>query len=103
MLVFSRDGSAAARVNTISENIANANTTRTPEGGPYRRRIVTLAAVSNDRTLKRNCVPGTVTGHSYRSKGGGEIFQDNRAPILRYEPGHPDANEEGFVAMPNVT
>ncbi|GIT08716.1 MAG: hypothetical protein CM1200mP30_23460 [Pseudomonadota bacterium] len=44
------------RVNTISENIANANTTRTPEGGPYRRRIVTLAAVSNDRPLKRNCV-----------------------------------------------
>ena len=44
------------RVNTISENIANANTTRTPEGGPYRRRIVTLAAVSNDRTLKRSCV-----------------------------------------------
>ena len=35
------------RVNTISENIANANTTRTPEGGPYRRRIVTFAAVSN--------------------------------------------------------
>ena len=40
------------RVNTISENIANASTTRTPEGGPYRRRIVTLAAVSNDRTFE---------------------------------------------------
>ena len=40
------------RVNTISENIPNANTTRTPEGGPYRRRIVTLAAVSNDRTFE---------------------------------------------------
>jgi len=40
------------RVNTISENIANANTTRTPQGGPYRRRIVTLAAVSNDRTFE---------------------------------------------------
>ena len=40
------------RVNTISENIANASTTRTPQGGPYRRRIVTLAAVSNDRTFE---------------------------------------------------
>ena len=40
------------RVNTISENIANANTTRTPQGGPYRRRIITLAAVSNDRTFE---------------------------------------------------
>ena len=42
------------RVNTISENIANANTTRTPEGGPYRRRIVTLAAFQTIEPLKRN-------------------------------------------------
>ena len=40
------------RVNTISENIANANTTRTPQGGPYRRREVIFAAVSNDRTFE---------------------------------------------------
>ena len=90
------------RVNTISENIANANTTRTPEGGPYRRRIVTLAAVSNDRTFEeelRSQERSLDTATEVKVVG---ISQDNRAPILRYEPGHPDANEEGYVAMPNV-
>ena len=90
------------RVNTISENIANANTTRTAEGGPYRRRIVTLAAVSNDRTFEeelRSQERSLDTATEVKVVG---ISQDNRAPILRYEPGHPDANEEGYVSMPNV-
>ena len=90
------------RVNTISENIANSNTTRTPEGGPYRRRIVTLAAVSNDRTFEeelRAQEKSIDTATEVKVVG---ISQDNRAPILRYEPGHPDANTEGYVAMPNV-
>ena len=89
------------RVNTISENIANANTTRTPEGGPYRRRIVTLSAVSNDRTFEeelRSQERSLDTATEVKVVG---ISQDNRAPILRYEPGHPDAYEEGYVAMPN--
>ena len=45
------------RVNTISENIANAQTTRTPQGGPYRRREVILAAVSNDRRIALSAPP----------------------------------------------
>jgi flagellar basal-body rod protein FlgC len=90
------------RINTISENIANAQTTRTPEGGPYRRREVVMAAVANDRTFEEELraqdrSPSTTT--EVKVVG---ITQDSRPPILRYEPGHPDANEEGYVAMPNV-
>ena len=91
------------RVNTISENIANANTTRTPQGGPYRRREVIFAAVSNDRTFEeelRNQKKSLDTATQVKIVG---IVQDERAPILRYEPGHPDANQEGYVAMPNVS
>ena len=71
------------RVNTISENIANANTTRTPQGGPYRRRIVTLAAVSNDRTFEEELrfqQRSLDTATEVKVVG---ISQDNRAPILR--------------------
>jgi len=90
------------RINTISENIANAQTTRTPEGGPYRRREVVMAAVANDRTFEEELraqdrSPSTTT--EVKVVG---ITQDSRPRILRYEPGHPDANEEGYVAMPNI-
>ena len=91
-----------AGLNATGHNIANANTTRTPQGGPYRRRIVTLAAVSNDRTFEeelRSQQRSLDTATEVKVVG---ISQDNRAPILRYEPGHPDANAEGYVAMPNV-
>ncbi|MGK5090615.1 flagellar basal body rod protein FlgC [Deltaproteobacteria bacterium TL4] len=90
------------RVNTISENIANAETTRTAEGGPYRRRVVTLAAVSNDRTFEeelRNQERSVDTATQVKVVG---VSQDPRAPLLRYEPSHPDANEEGYVEMPNI-
>ncbi len=90
------------RVNTISENIANAQTTRTPEGGPYRRREVILAAVSNDRTFEeelRSQDRSLSTATEVKVVG---MTKDSRPPLLRYEPGHPDANEEGYVAMPNV-
>ena len=90
------------RVNTISENIANAQTTRTPQGGPYRRREVILAAVSNDRTFEQELRAqerSLSTATEVKVVG---IVQDNRPPILRYEPGHPDANAEGYVEMPNV-
>ena len=90
------------RVNTISENLANANTTRTPQGGPYRRREVIFAAVANDRKFEdelRAQERSLDTATQVKVVG---IVQDNRSPIMRFEPGHPDANEEGYVAMPNV-
>lgn len=90
------------RVNTISENIANAETTRTAEGGPYRRREVVFASVANDRTFEeelRNQDRSLSNSTEVKVVG---VVPDNRPPVLKYEPGHPDANEEGYVEMPNI-
>lgn len=73
------------RLNVIATNIANAETTRTPEGGPYRRKMVVFQPSEN---------------------GGVEVAaireDTTTPPRLVYDPGHPDANGEGFVAYPNV-
>ena len=78
------------RMDTIAENIANAETTRTAQGGPYRRKQVVFQAIPT--------APG--------GTGGGvtvtEVATDPRPPRLVYRPGHPDANAEGYVRMPNV-
>ncbi|NPV49532.1 MAG: flagellar basal body rod protein FlgC [Armatimonadetes bacterium] len=82
------------RLNVIAENIANAETTRTPEGGPYRRREVILAS-------------GMGLGEpGERGSAGGVhvagVLPDPTPPRLVHDPSHPDANAEGYVAMPNV-
>jgi flagellar basal-body rod protein FlgC len=66
----------------IARNIANANTTRTAEGGPYRRQIGVASGGTGGPTA--------------------EISQDPQPGRLVYDPGHPDANEAGFVEYPNV-
>ena len=84
------------RVNTISENIANAETTRTPEGGPYRRREIIFAAVSNDRSFDEELrAQDRSLSNATEVKVVG-IVQDNRSPVLKYDPGHPDANEDAW-------
>ncbi len=88
------------RMNTISSNIANIHTTQTPEGGPYRRKDVQLEAIPEQRNFgevlidkgERNLNRVQVT----------DIDVDTRAPLLKYEPEHPDANEDGYVAYPNI-
>lgn len=90
------------RVNSITENIANSQTTRTPQGGPYRRREVVFAAVSNDRTFEEELRAqdrSISTATEVKVVG---VVQDNRAPILKFDPGHPDANDQGYVEMPNI-
>lgn len=90
------------RLTTISENIANLETTRTPEGGPYRRREVIFAAVSNDRTFEQELrEQDRSLSDSTEVKVVG-VVQDTRAPIVKYDPGHPDANQEGYVELPNI-
>ena len=82
------------RINTISMNLANAKTTRTPQGGPYRRRTVVQAATdvddpfSLDRELKGVRVMA--------------VTMDKRPLKQVYEPGHPDANAEGYVSYPDI-
>ncbi len=110
------------RQNAISSNLANAETTRTAEGGPYRRQFVVFEADSdrNDVRLLNHepALKGRVTSRNHlpipprdfprdkRFFGRGvhvaEIREDTRPPKMVYNPSHPDADENGYVAMPNV-
>ncbi|MBL7716733.1 MAG: flagellar basal body rod protein FlgC [Bdellovibrionales bacterium] len=88
------------RMNTISSNIANAETTRAPDGGPYRRKDPMLAAHTdreNFGEILDNALDESVQGVLVE-----EIVEDQRPPRMVYNPGHPDANPDGYVAMPNV-
>ena len=80
-------------LDTISANLANINTTRTLAGGPYKRKVPVFAEML-DKTIG-----------GYRDIGGvrvTEISVDQSAPRMTYQPDHPDADEEGYVAYPNV-
>ncbi len=83
------------RLDVIAENIANANTTSTAEGGPYRRKVVQFFPRMSVRA------PGdpAAVGTGVRVAG---IARDPSPFKLRYDPGHPDADAQGYVAMPNV-
>ena len=106
------------RVNIISANIANANTTRTDEGGPYRRREVVFKAFNFDQVLNDK-MKDDLTGLPYSDplEEGLEgetaqpavmgvvvdkVVRDDREPKMKYDPSHPDANAEGYVAYPNI-
>ncbi len=106
------------RVNTISSNIANASTTRTDEGGPYRRKEVVFKAQNFDELLG-NALRGSTNslGYSDPLKEGNfnqkvnpaimsviidKIVQDDSEPKMKYEPSHPDADASGYVAYPNI-
>ncbi len=99
----SSSGMAAQRfrMNIISANIANAQTTRTPEGGPYRRRDVIFGALPAPRTFMEELRSQIKEVDPLHVKVLG-VAIDERPPVLRYNPSHPDANEEGYVAMPNI-
>jgi len=82
-----------ARIDVIAENIANARTTRTSDGGPYRRKMVVFEPLLED-ALGRASLDGGVTSR---------VVQDMSTPFERVmDPGHPDADAEGMVAYPNV-
>lgn len=88
------------RMNTISSNIANINTTRTPEGGPYRRKDVVFEAIPEQKTFGE-----ILTDQGARNLSRvqvSDIQVDRKAPMLKYEPDHVDANEDGYVAYPNI-
>jgi flagellar basal-body rod protein FlgC len=88
------------RMNTISSNIANVNTTQTPEGGPYRRKEAIFEAIPEQRTFGEILVD---KGHRNVNRVQvTDIHVDTKAPLLKYEPDHPDANADGYVAYPNI-
>lgn len=86
------------RMDMIANNLANANTTRTAEGGPYRRQVPVFAPREMSRSLARRSGVA-FTGMGVRVVG---IYEDDAPPRLVYDPQHPDADENGYVQMPNV-
>ncbi len=86
------------RLNAISSNLANAETTRTPEGGPYRRKSVYFQTSSPfDSHLKASL------GKGVQGVEVARITSDNDPPRRIYNPSHPDAGEDGYVEMPNIS
>ena len=106
------------RVNTISSNIANAQTTRTDEGGPYRRREVLFRAIDFNEQFNRALAESSDgLGYSDPLEEGDrgvqpnpaimsvivdKIVRDDRGPKMKYDPSHPDADANGYVAYPNI-
>ena len=88
------------RIETISSNMANSETTRTPEGGPYRRKDLIITALplqtefgyQLDQEMAEKLRKVTVT----------DIVEDQNEPRMQFDPDHPDANELGYVAYPNI-
>lgn len=88
------------RIETISSNIANAQTTRTAEGGPYRRKEVVLGS-EPARESFGDILEGEIDAQA-QTVHVTEVVSSNEPPILKYDPTHPDANKDGYVAMPNI-
>ncbi len=101
----SASGLSAERLamDTIANNIANVNTTRTAEGGPFKRQLVVYAQKSEPTATAAGATDDA--GDPARSSAGVEvvgIVNDQSPDRLVYDPGHPDADANGYVHMPNV-
>ena len=88
------------RMNLISGNLANAHTTRTEEGGPYRRREPVFAAQTENSSFGE--ILSAYQIENLPQVKVIDIVEDQSAPVLKYDPNHPDADEKGYVAMPNI-
>jgi len=101
VLSIGASGMAAQRIRAelLTENLANAETTRTPEGGPYRRKDAVFESTPTESPFS------SVFNAQLEAPGGvavAEVVTDTSAPEMRYLPGHPDANADGYVAFPKV-
>lgn len=90
------------RMDTISQNIANANTTRTENGTPYRRRLVVFEEKSQGTPFSEYLTNSSKERFTGKGVKVSKIAEDS-SPFKRvYDPGNPDADTEGYVQMPNV-
>ena len=90
------------RMDIISENIANADTTRTEDGTPYRRKVVTFGQKETNTSFSHVLNAAT---DNYSGKGVkvSSVQEDNETEMIQaYDPSHPDADENGYVTYPNV-
>ena len=92
------------RINIVSSNIANAQTTHTTDGGPYKKQNVVFQEVLLDsaKNKDKNQNADATDPLSLRGVGVKEIIDSKDQPILKYEPEHPDANKDGYVSYPNI-
>ncbi len=95
------------RLDVVSENITNMNTTRTEAGGAYRRKMVVLEAQDGRDSFRNVLARSSLSSNAGYNTAGGvrvtEIAEDPSDLKLMYDPTHPDANENGYVELPNVT
>lgn len=89
------------RLNAISSNIANVNTTRTPEGGPYKKKHVVFQSVPESRNFGEILSSKDPKFYMDRVQVV-DVVPDDKGPLLKYEPNHPDADSQGYVAYPNI-
>ena len=102
VLSVSASGMSAERTRAelLVENLANAETTRTPEGGPYRRKDAVFTSAA--QTSPFSAVFQTEMGSGVSGVEVSDVVTDTGDPIKRYQPGHPDADKDGYVAYPRV-
>ena len=105
-LSVSASGMSAERTRAelLTENLANAETTRTPEGGPYRRKDAVFATEYTVSPFASvfEAQMSAAAGDGSEGVGVADIVVDDREPERRYLPGHPDADAQGYVAFPRV-
>lgn len=87
-------------MNVISMNLANAKTTRTAEGTPYRRRTTVMAAIEVDDPFSKQMQ--SALDRELRGVRVMDVVRDNRPFKRVFEPGHPDADQQGFVSYPDI-
>ncbi len=90
-----------SRMNSIASNIANINTTRTPEGGPYRRKDVVFTSIPDGKSFGE-VLSASDPKNEYNRVQVTDVVYDKKAPIPKYDPSHPDADAEGNVYYPNI-
>ena len=106
LLSVSASGMSAQRLRAelLTENLANAETTRTPEGGPYRRKDAVFQSESQTSPFSAVFQTEMDAARQPAMMGVGvsEVVVDQRDPEKRYLPGHPDADDKGYVAFPRI-
>ena len=104
MLMISGSALSAERQRSevIATNMANAETTHTEDGGPFVRKEVVFASSSNASFHLAFASANQSLGRSPEAVRVSQVVDDQTPPVMRYEPGHPDADKNGFVAYPAI-
>ncbi len=90
------------RAEVVAANMANAETTRTPGGGPHHRKQVVFQSSGNSPFQLLLAGFRRITGMGAPAVRVSRVVNDPAPPVMRYEPGHPDADKNGYVAYPNI-